>query len=223
MRVLLLALSAVLAAAPAAEHEERWNDPPEEASLQPQLMAAFARSRRDAHSLIGTFDISNMFKKKPRPKSEANSHPSSSSLRAADPLPVILSPSPIRSTGTSTSTRRSLVTLATTKTTQLQSPAVTPSAIQSAASVLKRKKARKSKNASKSSKGTRATVSRSDGTREVANTTRRTAHVAADGVVWPVKHAAVVEGDIVLGGLMMVSTSLAAILQQQSSNMHKLL
>lgn len=201
--MLLLALSAVLAIAPAPEQDNS----PEENTLQPRLMAAFARSRREAHSLIGTFDISNMFKKKPRPKSKTDLRPSSSSLRAANPLPVIFSPSP---TGTPTSMSQTLVTWATTTKTQSQSPAVTL-ASQSPASGLKRKKSRKSKRPSKSTKGTRATASRSDVTREVVNTTRRAPHVAADGIVWPVKHAAVVEGDIVLGGLMMVSTSRATL------------
>lgn len=207
--MLLLALSAILTVAPATEHD---SPRPDENSLQPRVLAAYARSRRDAHSLIGTFDISNMFKKKPRPKPDADSRPSSSSLRAANPLPVIFPPSPKELTSppteAPTSTRQTLVTLTTTTKSQPQYLAVT-STSQLPSLVSKRKKSRKSKNPSKSSKGTRAATSRSDGTREVGNATRRSALVAADGVVWPVKHAAVVEGDIVLGGLMMVSTSRA--------------
>lgn len=211
--MLLLALSAALTVAPATEHEDGLSGP-EEDTLQPRVMAAYARSRRDAHSLIGTFDISNMFKKKQRPKPDADSRPSSSSLRAADPLPVIFPPSPKElsspPTGAPTSTRQTLVTLTTTRKAQPQHLVVT-STSKPPNLVSKRKKPRKSKNPSKTSKGTRATTSRSDGTREVGNGTRRAALVAADGVVWPVKHAAVVEGDIVLGGLMMVSTSRAII------------
>lgn len=209
--MLLLALSAALAVVPAAEHVSRWAGSPQPENTT--LPAATARSRRDAHSLIGTFDISNMFKKKPRPKSDADLRPSSSSLRAADPLPVIYPPAPkelsVPVTVAPTSTRQTLATLTAKRKGQPQSAVVVPSHKQLPASVPKRKKSRKPKNSPKTSKGTRATASRSDGTREVGNTTRRTAHAASDGIVWPVKHAAVVEGDIVLGGLMMVSTSLA--------------
>lgn len=183
------------------------------------------RHKRESHSLIGTFDISKMFKKrKYKSKQTDELRPSASSLLGGQPFAAAVHPSPatVPALASATVPAPAPATVPTPSSAIVPTPSpvsktaahvftiptkIIPTEIYEATALtvsqatpkpkFKAKLTRKSKSASKT-------------TPSVPNSLRREARPAAKKKasetesLWPVKHAAVVEGDIVLGGLMMV-------------------
>lgn len=167
------------------------------------------RYKRESHSLIGTFDISKMFKKRKYKSKQAEElRPSASSLQGGQPPAAAAAVQPaLASAPAAAPAARTLEPVTTTAAHVFTIPTKiipteTYEATTSQTTVkpkFKAKSTRKSKSASKT-------------TTSAPNNLRREARPAAKKKtsesealsLWPVKHAAVVEGDIVLGGLMMV-------------------
>ncbi|XP_075978181.1 metabotropic glutamate receptor 2-like [Anticarsia gemmatalis] len=178
------------------------------------------RYKRETHSLIGPFDISKMFKKrKYKSKPVEEQRPSASSLQGVQSAPLAaddaLGDSGHRHTsvewtpavGTDSSSFESPRTV---RPTTLMEPRVftIPARIlptegehfgtstvptESGKPKSKSKTLRKPKNSTKGEPTVR---------RETRLVPKK--KLSENETVWPVKHAAVVEGDIILGGLMMV-------------------
>ncbi|KAI5639157.1 receptor family ligand binding region domain-containing protein [Phthorimaea operculella] len=191
------------------------------------------RLRRESHPLIGTFDISKMFKKKKYTVQPASGpRPSASPLRVGSPLPLNSPPvsttlfnTPTASTTpattssilTTTEPKENIFTVQPTKvpkvanlkkpktsrtmrTTSTLSPIVPANQTVAKTKPSNKKKSRKTKAATKAPLPNVSARNESS----VDRGARVAASSARDAVTWPVKHAAVVEGDIILGGLMMV-------------------
>nr|XP_021199674.2 metabotropic glutamate receptor 2 [Helicoverpa armigera] len=185
-------------------------------SLSPEKLQ---RYKRESHSLIGTFDISKMFKKKKlKSKQNYELRPSASSLQGGVPsasapaaasvpqeprtaahyTPQQLFPNvtmqPVANVGNNLFTIPARII-------PTESYHILPMTIshETVKPKLKVKSARKSKNALKTS----TSVASNDNIRREARLVPKK-KVSENETLWPVKHAAVVDGDIILGGLMMV-------------------
>lgn len=185
------------------------------------------RYKRETHSLIGTFDISKMFKKrKYKSKPTEELQPSASSLQGGRQAsftndvnterqiqsvsqqvtpPRTLEVRSEATPGTSSSTERMVTEL---EMNTFTIPArilptesdhiMTTKTLEVTVKPDSKGKPRKLKNTSKTS-----TAAPSDNRREARVIPKK--KNSENETVWPVKHAAVVEGDIILGGLMMVN------------------
>ncbi|KAH9638749.1 hypothetical protein HF086_002205, partial [Spodoptera exigua] len=177
------------------------------------------RQKRDPHSLIGTFDLSKLFKKKKyKSKQDNELKPSASSLQGMQYQHTGPRPSPDAEL-LAPSRRLDIVTpLPTNYSIHPSSPAIAFKSFTIPTQIIptesdhvmttavsqgpgkpkpKIKPARKSKGVSKAT-----TSAPNNGRRETRPVLKK--KVPDEETVWPVKHAAVVEGDIILGGLMMV-------------------
>lgn len=179
------------------------------------------RQKREPHSLIGTFDLSKLFsKKKYKSKQDIELRPSASSLQGIQsqhigprpsPGPELPAPSRRMELVTHTPANYSIHPATSSTAVALRSFTIptqiiptesdhvitTPVSQGIANAKGKVKMARKSKGISKTT-----TSAPSNGRRETRPLPKK--KVSDNETVWPVKHAAVVEGDIILGGLMMV-------------------
>lgn len=164
------------------------------------------RYKRESHSLIGTFDISKMFKKrKYKSKPDADQRPSASSLHGQQLIqaeraePPAAAPTAVATSATEAPTPLLHSFTIPARLIPTESfTIVTPESSSTTAKLrIKAKPSRKSKSLLTS---TNAPTSNRRDTRLIPKK-----KVSENETVWPVKHAAVVEGDIILGGLMMVS------------------
>ncbi|XP_072948843.1 metabotropic glutamate receptor 2-like [Epargyreus clarus] len=181
------------------------------------------RTRRESLPLIGPFDISKMFKKKFKSKTENDAKPSASSLRAADRLVVDLSKS---TTEDSTEVVQMPTTEAITERMKVKPSeevpenvkegneklkSLPPTTTPSTPTTMKMNMSKVTKaplqgsNPKVKSKSKETSSRKGKAWSGKPREPRVAAKKKADNEsVWPPKHAAVVEGDIVLGGLMMV-------------------
>lgn len=174
------------------------------------------RYRRESHSLIGTFDISKMFKKrKYKSKQDADQRPSASSLHgeqliqtegAEPPAAGVRHVAQVEPTAVATSVSEAPTTLLNSFTIParlIPTESFTIVPLQTSSTTAKlRLKAKSSRKSKSLITSTNAPTSSRRETRLIPKK-----KVSENETVWPVKHAAVVEGDIILGGLMMVSLS----------------
>ncbi|CAH0669762.1 unnamed protein product [Chilo suppressalis] len=162
------------------------------------------RYKRAAHSLISPFDMSRLFKKK-KLKSKLEPQPSAAPLQAYGQL--VHYATFATEDGTELSSSESTVESTIAATTKIVTTSVPPVNVTESKRLTKRRKAKvNAKNVtdtqglgSRDRKGTKAST---DG--KGSRKSRLVKKKPPDEAAWPVKHAAVVEGDIVLGGLMMV-------------------
>ncbi|RVE46274.1 hypothetical protein evm_009098 [Chilo suppressalis] len=162
------------------------------------------RYKRAAHSLISPFDMSRLFKKK-KLKSKLEPQPSAAPLQAYGQL--VHYATFATEDGTELSSSESTVESTIAATTKIVTTSVPPVNVTESKRLTKRRKAKvNAKNVtdtqglgSRDRKGTKASTN-GKGSRK----SRLVKKKPPDEAAWPVKHAAVVEGDIVLGGLMMV-------------------
>ncbi|XP_064072739.1 metabotropic glutamate receptor 2-like [Vanessa tameamea] len=185
----------------------------------------YYRNKRESHSLIGTFDISKLFKKRNRIKQE-EAQASASSLRSKDihtTLGEAIALSASKDTidsdrifytnETTISTERTTTTPQTTRSTVVSEThftaniKVTDKPAQTSSVQNKPKTRNKESRKSKSVANTKIKTKNNSKGNDLSK--RRETRVinkkkAENDSIWPVKHAAVLEGDIVLGGLMMV-------------------
>lgn len=195
----------------------------------------YGRFKRAPHSLISPFDMSRMFKKKKlKSKQDGASAPSASPLQSSDKLfgyeptsVVAASLTPIELTfsrypETETKTNPSTVTpvMAATKEPITSTSGTTLSEVKPTNIIQVTSRPKLATNATKSgrprSKNKGKTLRKPKSTSSVPLGSKREARLAVkkkseNETVWPVKHAAVVEGDIILGGLMMVSLDFVSI------------
>ncbi|XP_047991498.1 metabotropic glutamate receptor 6-like [Leguminivora glycinivorella] len=179
------------------------------------------RYKRAPHTLLGPFDFNKLFKKKKKPRMEAELAPSAFPLRgvasphtAASMTSTILlsdtvhKPEPnITIIPSLASITTALTTLpATSKTNGTTESAITETETIAITTTPKTKgtsktdsKQKKVKTRKNKNNSTMVATSRSASARRSAVAVKK-----KDEAPWPVKHAAVVDGDIILGGLMMV-------------------
>ncbi|CAG9786463.1 unnamed protein product [Diatraea saccharalis] len=164
----------------------------------------YRRYRRAAHSLISPFDMSRLFKKK-KLKSRPEYQPSASPLQAYGQLvnfATLVTEDSTDLIASPTSTLES--------TTKKYLPVVNLSLNATNVNVNKKQKAKSEIATKTDTKSTNGTKIRNDkggkgsGNGKASRKSRLVKKKPPDEAAWPVKHAAVVEGDIVLGGLMMV-------------------
>ncbi|CAH0585979.1 unnamed protein product [Chrysodeixis includens] len=170
----------------------------------------FHRYRRESHSLIGTFDISKMFKKrKYKSKQDADQRPSASSIhserlfqaeRATQRATGVAHVAPTADTTTVSETPATLLNSFTIPALLIPTESFTVIAPETSSATAKLKI--KAKPSRKSKSLTTSTNALTGNRRETRLIPKK--KVSENETVWPVKHAAVVEGDIILGGLMMV-------------------
>ncbi|KAM3956039.1 LOW QUALITY PROTEIN: metabotropic glutamate receptor 2-like [Aphomia sociella] len=183
----------------------------------------YSRYKRETHSLIAPFDISKMFKKKKTRNGPENAlQPSASSLRAGmrlrDAIPsLVANSSPLPETNSARSvnanTKRDITktvpTSVFTSVTELTTERVNMTYNTSVEST-NVNESHLTVSYEQKAEDIGVVDSRSVGGEGVKSGSRRDVRLAykkkpsENETLWPVKHAAVVEGDIVLGGLMMV-------------------
>ncbi|XP_037868564.1 metabotropic glutamate receptor 2 [Bombyx mori] len=200
-------LATLLATAALASHADRTHlanissaltNPTTQLFYDDLLPSHILRSKRNAHTLIATFDISKIFKRKKLQSKQGDSpNPTPSSLLSDN-----LSASMVAELLATSLANVSLVVDTTPLTDPIE---LTTSLVSNSTISTKRvstpftqisnpKNSLKLKSKSES-KGVDASVSSRVGVKK---------KVWENETVWPVKHAAVVDGDIILGGLMMV-------------------
>lgn len=192
----------------------------------------YGRFKRAPHSLISPFDMSRMFKKKKlKSKQEGSSAPSAAPLQSSDKLfgyePTSMAASSFTPTGLSVSSKIETPAFTSSQSTAATVQIMTATKEPTNASGITATEAKPTNivqvmsstdkptaNATKPRSKNRAKALRKlKPTSAVPLGSRRETRLAVkkkseNETVWPVKHAAVVEGDIVLGGLMMVSLTL---------------
>lgn len=184
------------------------------------------RSQRETHSLIAPFDISKMFKKNKNKSKTKEVAPSASSLQGGQLLPQATSPlgaealRPPSSSSFSTTPRTIGLTMTASSTLSTSSPEPQ----RSSEGYPMKIDSHTENSPPKSLLGSAKIQVRSGNTSGIGGETpvpvapgavpARLLHHAklenATAAAWPVKHAAVVDGDVILGGLMMVSLTRAS-------------
>lgn len=179
------------------------------------------RQKRETHSLISPFDMSKMFKKKKyKINSPEEPRPSASLLQAVPSAPFIANIGAQRIVELATNLHSNssqtanisknfgpmfkAVTIMETHTFTIPAKILpTESNYEISTKSVKNRKTRPKSKMSRKSK-TAPKTSEPNNVRREARLVSKKKH-SVNETVWPVKHAAVVEGDIILGGLMMVS------------------
>lgn len=183
------------------------------------------RYKRESHSLIGTFDISKIFKKRNRPK-QVSMQSSTSPLHADERTTVeetiilaalkdndnrslnyYFTTELIATTNISINrenmVNKSVSLIQPNKNLTESNKTTEQINISPNKAKTKNKITRKSKSVSVNKPQLKSVVNNERTQKSVPRVTNK--KKAENDSVWPVKHAAVLEGDIILGGLMMVS------------------